>query len=421
MKNKKALYTLLTANAISQFAQGISMLAIPWYFAKQLGEASFFATFYAIATFATLFWGLYAGTLIDKFPRKNIFLGLCAVSFTVLALVSGYGFFAGAVPMTLVALVFCFTIFNYNIHYPTLYAFGQEITEKENYGKTNSLLEVIGQTTNVLSGAMAIVLIEGLDIHVLDYHLQIEAWSIQKIFALDASTYLVAMALIKSIKYIPTVEKVAVSKENAWVRLKEGVQFLKSNPLIFHFGNASYTVFIFVLITTHLLWPMYIDQHLQVEGDIYASTKVLYALGAVISGFFITKLLKLMNTVVAVILLMTIATVAFTLLSVSQNVMVLLGLGIFFGVSNAGVRILRVTYLFNHIPNHVIGRSNSVFQSINIFLRSAFIGLFSFDFFSEGSNIIWAFVIAAAATLLSIVPLVVYYKRLVGREKLTSN
>ena len=421
MKNKKALYTLLTANAISQFAQGISMLAIPWYFAKQLGEASFFATFYAIATFATLFWGLYAGTLIDKFPRKNIFLGLCAVSFTVLALVSGYGFFAGAVPMTLVALVFCFTIFNYNIHYPTLYAFGQEITEKENYGKTNSLLEVIGQTTNVLSGAMAIVLIEGLDIHVLDYQLQIEAWSIQKIFALDASTYLVAMALIKSIKYIPTVEKVAVSKENAWVRLKEGVQFLKSNPLIFHFGNASYTVFIFVLISTHLLWPMYIDQHLQVEGDIYASTKVLYALGAVISGFFITKLLKLMNTVVAVILLMTIATVAFTLLSVSQNVMVLLGLGIFFGVSNAGVRILRVTYLFNHIPNHVIGRSNSVFQSINIFLRSAFISLFSFAFFSEGSNIIWAFVIAAAATLLSIVPLVVYYKRLVGREKLTSN
>tara|TARA_R110002049_G_scaffold41623_4_gene125102 strand:- start:391 stop:1653 length:1263 start_codon:yes stop_codon:yes gene_type:complete len=420
MKNKKALYTLLTANAISQFAQGISMLAIPWYFAKQLGEASFFATFYAIATFATLFWGLYAGTLIDKFPRKNIFLGLCAVSFTVLALVSGYGFYAGAVPMTLVALVFCFTIFNYNIHYPTLYAFGQEITEKENYGKTNSLLEVIGQTTNVLSGAMAIVLIEGLDASLFGYSIHIEAWSIQKIFALDASTYLVAMALIKSIEYIPTVEKVAVSKENAWVRLKEGVQFLKSNPLIFHFGNASYTVFIFVLISTHLLWPMYIDQHLQVEGDIYASTKVLYALGAVISGFFITKLLKHLNTVVAVILLMTIATVAFTLLSISQNVMVLLGLGIFFGVSNAGVRILRVTYLFNHIPNHVIGRSNSVFQSINIFLRSVFIGLFSYAFFSEGSNIIWAFVIAATATLLSIVPLVVFYKRLVGREA-TSN
>lgn len=412
MKNKKALYALLTANAISQFAQGISMLAIPWYFAKQLGEASFFATFYAIATFATLFWGLYAGTLIDKFPRKNIFIGLCLVSFTVLSIVSSYGFYAGAVPMTFVALIFCFTIFNYNIHYPTLYAFGQEISEKENYGKTNSLLEVIGQTTNVLSGAMAIVLIEGIDTNVFGYDLEIQAWSIQKIFALDACTYLIAMALIKSIKYTPTVEKVAISNENAWVRLKEGVQFLKANPLIFLFGNASYTVFIFVLVSTHLLWPMYIDQHLHVEGGIYATTKVLYAIGAVLSGFFITKLLKRINTITAVIILMSLATLAFTVLAVSQDVFILLGLGIFFGISNAGVRILRVTYLFNHIPNHIIGRSNSVFQSINIFLRSAFIGLFSLAFFSDGSNITWAFVIAALATLVSITPLLIFYKKL---------
>lgn len=412
MKNKKALYALLTANAISQIAQGISMLAIPWYFAKQLGEASFFATFYAIATFATLFWGLYAGTLIDKFPRKNIFISLCLVSFTVLSIVSSYGFYAGAVPMTLVALVFCFTIFNYNIHYPTLYAFGQEISEKENYGKTNSLLEVIGQTTNVLSGAMAIVLIEGIDTNVFGYDLEIQAWSIQQIFALDACTYLIAMALIKSIKYTPNVEKVAISKENAWVRLKEGVQFLKANPLIFLFGNASYTVFIFVLVSTHLLWPMYIDQHLHVEGGIYATTKVLYAIGAVLSGFFITKLLKRINTITAVIILMILATLAFTVLAVSQDVFILLGLGIFFGISNAGVRILRVTYLFNHIPNHIIGRSNSVFQSINIFLRSAFIGLFSLAFFSDGSNITWAFVIAALATVLSITPLLIFYKKL---------
>lgn len=412
MKNKKALYALLTANAISQFAQGISMLAIPWYFAKQLGEASFFATFYAIATFATLFWGLYAGTLIDKFPRKNIFIGLCLLSFTVLSIVSSYGFYTGAVPMTLVALVFCFTIFNYNIHYPTLYAFGQEISEKENYGKTNSLLEVIGQTTNVLSGAMAIVLIEGIDTNIFGYDLEIQAWSIQQIFALDACTYLIAMALIKSIKYTPTVEKVAISKENAWVRLKEGVQFLKANPLIFLFGNASYTVFIFVLVSTHLLWPMYIDQHLHVEGGIYATTKVLYAIGAVLSGFFITKLLKRINTITAVIILMSLATFAFTVLAVSQDVFILLGLGIFFGISNAGVRILRVTYLFNHIPNHIIGRSNSVFQSINIFLRSVFIGLFSLAFFSDGSNIIWAFVIAALATVLSVTPLLIFYKKL---------
>ena len=39
-------------------------------------------------------------------------------------------------------LVFGLTMFNYNIHYPNLYAFVQEITDKKHYGKINSYIEV---------------------------------------------------------------------------------------------------------------------------------------------------------------------------------------------------------------------------------------------------------------------------------------
>ncbi|MES2781075.1 MAG: hypothetical protein V4651_14375, partial [Bacteroidota bacterium] len=34
VKNKQSLNLLFTANGISGFAQGISMIAIPWYFTK---------------------------------------------------------------------------------------------------------------------------------------------------------------------------------------------------------------------------------------------------------------------------------------------------------------------------------------------------------------------------------------------------
>ena len=51
-------------------------------------------------------------------------------------LVSYYGFRFDNVPDFFVLLVFGLTIFNYNIHYPNLYAFGQEITEKEKLWKT---------------------------------------------------------------------------------------------------------------------------------------------------------------------------------------------------------------------------------------------------------------------------------------------
>lgn len=417
MKNKKALYLLLSANAISHFAQGISMLAIPWYFAKQLNAASTFSTIYAVATFATLFWSLYAGTLIDRFPRKNIFLGICMLSSVVLLSVSATGYYLGETPMFAVAFVFCFTLFNYNIHYPTLYAFGQEITEKHNYSKTNSLLEVMGQSTNVLSGAMAVILIKGVNTTILGLPLTIKAWSIQKIFLLDGCTYILAMVLIYFIRYTPTVKN-TISTDPIMVRLKEGFRYLRKNPLLFHFGNASYTVFIFVLISTHVLWPSYISQHLQAEGDIYATTKVHYALGALFAGFFINKLFRNKSTVYSIIVLMLIALVGFTVLASTKNIVLLYIFALGLGIANAGIRIQRITYLFNHIPNHIIGRTNSVFQSINIFLRAVFLGIFSIPFFSQGSNIIWAFVIASVAVFISLFPLLLNYKQL---RKLKTN
>lgn len=394
------------------------MLAIPWYFARQLDAASTFATIYSIATFFTLFWGIYAGTLIDRFPRKNIFIGICACSALVLLSISSMGFYKGEIPPFFIAFVFCFTLLNYNIHYPTLYAFGQEITEKENYSKTNSLLEVMGQSINVISGATAVLLIEGYTLHIGNSTFQINPWSIQEIFLLDGLTYILAMVLIYFIKYVPTTVN-AVSRESIFKRLKEGFSYLKERPLLFHFGNASYTVFIFVLISTHLLWPQYIEQHLKASGDVYAVTKVNYALGALAAGFFVGRVFRKRNTIYSIIVLMLIAFIAFLTLAITQLSYVLFFLAFLLGIANAGIRIQRITYLFNHIPNNIIGRSNSVFQSINIFLRSVFIGIFSLSFFSAGSNITWAFAIAALVCLASLFPLLLNYKKLLGLKAKT--
>lgn len=402
---------MLSANAISHFAQGISMLAIPWYFAKHLGAASTFATIYSVATFITLFWGLYAGTLIDRFPRKNIFLGICGLSSLVLISVASMGYLGNSIPMFWIAFVFCFTLFNYNIHYPTLYAFGQEITEKKNYSRTNSLLEVMGQSTNVLSGAMAVMLIEGIKMNVLGMQLEIEAWPIERIFLMDGITYIIAAFLINAIHYVPTTE-IKLSTENIWVRFKEGLAYLKERPLLFHFGNASYTVFIFVLISTHLLWPIYIDSHLGAEGNDYAITKVHYAIGAMVAGFFVSRIFNFTHRINSILILMSIAFTAFMVLVFNQSEWVLFVTAFALGIANAGIRIQRITYLFNHIPNDIIGRSNSVFQSINIFLRSIFLGIFSMAFFNTGSNIIYAMLIAAGMILISFVPLIINYKGL---------
>lgn len=208
MQNKKALYLLLSANAVSGMAQGISMLAIPWYFADVLKQSSTFGIMYGTATILSLFWGLYVGTLIDKYSRKNIFLTISIVGTLFIGSIAAFGFYNNGLSAIGIGAVFCYTMFVYNIHYPTLYAFGQEISDKKDYRKINSLIEVQGQSTSIIAGALAAVLITGINTDFLaklglesfDF-LLIEPWQMHEIFLLDAVTYALALGLISLIKY----------------------------------------------------------------------------------------------------------------------------------------------------------------------------------------------------------------------------
>ena len=88
------------------------------------------------------------------------------------------------------------------------------------------------------------------------------------------------------------------------------------------------------------------------------------------------------------------------------------------GLSNAGSRILRVTYLFTLVPNQVIGRVNSLFASYQTFMRGMFIALFSLPFFMEGDNITVAYYIFGGFLVLTIIQLAVLTKPLIKKNEL---
>ncbi|MGB3076374.1 MAG: hypothetical protein WBB36_13670, partial [Chitinophagales bacterium] len=124
--NRKALNLLFVANSISGVAQGISMIAIPWYFTSILGKPSLFSTSFVFINLFMIFWSLYAGTLIDKYNRKILSLGVSVFGAFILLAAAVIGFVYGSVPVPVVILVFGATFLIYNIHYPNLYALAQE-------------------------------------------------------------------------------------------------------------------------------------------------------------------------------------------------------------------------------------------------------------------------------------------------------
>lgn len=415
MKNKQALILLFTANGISGFAQGMSMLAIPWYFAQQ-DLSSRFNFMYAVVTFLTLFWGLFAGTLVDRFPRKRVFLTTNLLEGIIVLGIATLGFWQQALPWYMVMLVFGITILGYQIHYPNLYAFAQEVTKKGNYQRVTSMLEIVGQSTNVGAGLLAALLLEGVDwqhtltLGTLEIPLavHIPRWTIWEIFALDGATYFISSCLIAFIRYVPQ-NQFEIEYGSVWKRLRTGVNFLQQNKPILIFGLLSYTVFVVVLIELHAVAPIYITQHLQQGGSVLGTMEMLYALGALSAGLGVRWLFRRQQVIKAVMLLMALCIASLGVLAVSNSVLLFLGVGLLIGFSNAGIRVLRVAYLFEHIPNNIIGRTNSVFSMANILMRVGFILLFSNAFFSQGSNITWAYGVMALFVLLALITLLLQH------------
>ncbi len=419
MKNRQALILLFSANAISGFAQGVSMLAIPWYFARQ-DLSSQFNLIFGFVTFATVFWGLYAGAMVDRFARKGLFLGTNLAEGLILIFVAIVGWQNGALPTGLVILVFATTVFGYRMHYPNLYAFAQEITPPAYYTKVTSYIEIVGQATNVLAGALAVVLLEGVDYQgkwwlLGEFHFVIESWKIHEIFTLDAATYFISVILIAFIKYIPD-KKFEVEKGKLIDRLKTGFRFLIENPIILLFGFFSHSIFVIMLVSLFAVMPMYITNYLRAGGQVFGTMEVLYGLGALSAGIFISRLTQHITKTKAIITLMLLTTIILALCMVVKSVPYYFLVGLTIGFTNAGTRVLRVSYLFNHIPNQVIGRVNSIFSLLNIIMRGIFVMIFSLQFFSRDTNIIYAYAIMASLTFISGLVLWKNYKKITTHQ-----
>lgn len=388
------------------------MMAIPWYFTSVLDQAQFFAQLVAVATFISLFWSLFAGSFIDRYPRKNVFLVINTVGFLAVGGMALFGRSVGEVPVWGVAAVFVFTFFLYNIHYPALYAFTQEMTDSRDFGRVNATIEVLGQSTSVFSGAIGAMLIAGLDhgqVNMLGMQLKLPfsfaAWRMHEIFLMDGLTYGIGFLILLMLRFNP-VRQLIIDTDPIFKRMRNGFAYLLSRPNVWLFGAASYAVFIVLMVEVMLLLAMYVHNHLNAGADVYASAEVYYSLGALAAGFGIRQITQGIGTIKGVLLLMAVAATGFVVAGFTQSVLFFFVFSAVLGVCNAGVRVLRVTWLFNQIPNNIIGRCTSIFHLFNILGRGLLLTLFSLAWWAEGSHVRYAYVVCGAFILASTLPIV---------------
>lgn len=393
----------------------MSMIAIPWYFAQQ-EKLALFGVIYIVTNVISLFWMPFSGSIVDKYNRKKVFLYLTLTVGTLLSIITAVGFHLGGLPPLLVGAVFMLTFLNYNIHYPCLYAFVQEIIEPRSYYNITSLLEIVGQITTITAGAGATLLLEGASNGVLrlfgfDIHLgfNIEPWKIHEIFLIDAFTYFIAFGIILMIRYTPVVVR-KIEQGSLITRLKLGFVYLKDNMPIFWFGILSYMVFLAVLLEAFYLGVSYVNNHLNESGDIYANSKIAYSMGAIFVGLFIKYIFKYINIPLSIIVMTFLTGAIFLSLSLTHSVYFFFIMMLIMGICNAGVRIARMSYLFKNVDNQFFGRTGSIFFISNVILRILLMVIFTLTFFQADNNIIYAYMITSGILIISAIFLIRHYR-----------
>lgn len=376
-------------------AQGIAMLAVPWYFTGIIHQQELFGKIYFAITCVSLVWGMYAGALIDRYDRKKIFLAINFSGLVLISLVSLTGFYFRELHWSMVALVFAATAFIYNIHFPNLYAFAQEITNKDNYSRVTSLLEIQGQLTFTISGGLAAMMLQGFDgkltigeqSYQLPFHFQ--SWKIYEIFSLGVVAYIITFLLISRIRSMPVVHK-KTDVGRLRDRLQAGISFLRNHPVIMHFGNTTLLVFLTILVFGTYVATFYVDSYLHQSADVYALSDMTFSFGSLLAGFLTTKVFKEKEAVKGIIILSTVSGLMYLTMVTHHSAFLFCAANFVIGACNASIRIQRITYMFHHIPNHIIGRTGSIFFMINVFLRMCLIGFLTIPFFHKGTNVVYA-------------------------------
>jgi MFS family permease len=251
---------------------------------------------------------------------------------------------------------------------------------------------------------------------VFGYNFNVDSWKIYDVFLMDAITYFMAAGLIFYIPYKQNLQKKVVDS-SVFMRLKIGFGYLMKNRNILVFGIFSYMVFAMLLVQIHAVLPAYIKLHLQAKGSSFAIADTIYAVGALCSGFFISKLFKKISLANIIISLTFVVSLIFLWAAVSKSVLVIYIVSLILGFCNAGIRILRLTYLFNHVPNELMGRVGSIFNLINVLTRSIFIYLFSFGFFTINSNVVYCYGIMSAFLMFSAITLLLNEKTVSKSKK----
>lgn len=349
---------ILFANIASSVGSGITMIAIPWMLVTSKDGNEVFGYVTIATTILSFILTPFIGNLIDNMSRKKLLLVSKFISLALLLVFSMIGFLGIEYEIWHYIIIYMIGTLYYTIFYPTMFALNQEIFNADQYKVLNGAMEVQGQLSSVIAGALASILLT--------------KWELQTILLLDVITY--AAAIYFYIR-IPYAQASRLCTNTSFNKATAGLLYMLKRPLMFIFLLFSIMPFIGVMITNYL-FPVYLADVLKTSGNVYGIQGMVYGVGAILGGIFVPLIARKLGNEKTMIYGVLTYTLAISLIVVA-NVPSYLALMLFIAIGNSGTRVARNSYLMDQIPNELIGRVDSLFRSVGLLIRIALLALFT--------------------------------------------
>ena len=384
-------HLIISANIASSIGSGITMIAIPWMLVSSDNGNKVFGYITIGMTILSFILTPFVGNLVDKVSRKKLLVLSEIICFALLLIFSLIGFIGLSYEIWHYTIIYMIGSLYYTIFYPTMFALNQEIFTTDQYKSLNGTMEVQGQLSSMIAGALASILLMKWDLHY--------------ILLLNTVSYGAAIYFYLKLPYmrlsIEKTEKVVKSQ------VSEGLRYMLSRPYVFIFLLFSFMPFIGVMLTNYL-FPVYLVDVFNADASVYGLEGMIYAIGAIIAGIFVPTLSSKIGNEKTIILGVLVYTIAISLI-VFVDLPIYLSLMLFLAIGNSTTRVARNSYLMDHIPNNIIGRVDSLFRTLGLLIRILLLALFTEMVSSD--LIIYCFIVLSGILSLSLILVFVSWRK----------
>ena len=391
MTNRNIFY-LGTANLLSSLGTGLTTFLIPWLLITgKNGEQIY--TYITISTTLLIFLLTPTlGTFIDTYARKKITLLCEFIGMTLITITLIFTIIQGEINLIFLILILVIQSLYDNTIYSAISGWTQNIFNKNEYNKVNSILEVQGQAALMLSAGLTALIVGKINI--------------EYILIFNIITYLLAMFFYSKLPKENELNNTLPTRhgknpiKSTYKEFMYSLQFIKSNKLLIIFLFITTIPGIIILVGNYLN-PIFIYTFLNEAPSIQGASSVIFAIGAMFGGIFPLYLLKKTDHYSAIKITNIIFLLSFILIVLFPLTGIFLASRILAGLSNSATRVLRKDVLFTTIPNHLIGRINTTLNSIGLFTRLILITTFGFIIAQD--NIIYGYYLICILLIISIV------------------